>query len=200
MSFSDCLHLTPGLSLCCWRHIHPSLFSFMTALFESFLLMRIGDISSVLTPTYFHFIQVGKPILDKSFPRDLRQSSWSVYTCSLPTSKFPQKSQGCQADKTSLVLWRHGQWTSLFLSVKCEPGDHEDKNSLEEIQKQWRYMISYKPVTVSIGTTDIHSSYSPVWPNTWILLLTMKTPDVYKLITRLTNIQLWGQHYDNATP
>jgi len=48
MSISDCLHLTLDLvialakfylvlSLLYWRHTYPSLLSFMTALFESFL-------------------------------------------------------------------------------------------------------------------------------------------------------------------
>src|SRR5882724_9954178 len=41
-----------------------SLFSFMTAPFESLLLMVIHDIYSVLTSTYLHFSQVRKPILD----------------------------------------------------------------------------------------------------------------------------------------
>jgi len=36
----------------------------MTALFESLLLMLICDVFSLLIPTFLHFSQVGKPILD----------------------------------------------------------------------------------------------------------------------------------------
>src|SRR5882724_13234784 len=41
-----------------------SLFSSTTALSESLLLMLICDIFSLLIPTYLHFFQVRKPILD----------------------------------------------------------------------------------------------------------------------------------------
>ena len=37
----------------------------MTALFESLLPMLICDIFSLSIPTFLHFSQVGKPIIDK---------------------------------------------------------------------------------------------------------------------------------------